>query len=175
VTPTIIYALQSSIWALFGLMAGFALGLTVRDIRLSRRDLHRIATAVDGEDPVTDEPRLSLHKWQRVLGGIVFVLSLLTAVQGIYQWAEVRRIADCQSAYSNGFADAIDARTAATGEAQNALDKLMTSVGKVMQSTDPGRRDDVQTAIREYLDARAKAKATQQANPYPPAPRDLCK
>jgi len=176
VNPLLTYVIQSGIWAVCGFVIGFLAGVLVRDIR---RDVHRIAEVVEGEAAVEDNlpcvPRWR-RQWLRPLIGIVVItLGIFTAVQGVWQGAELRRVSGCQQAYSNGFADAIDARTQASGDAQNALDKLMSTVGAVMQSADPARRGDLQQAIRDYLDARTRAKATQQAHPYPPAPRDLCK
>ena len=73
-----------------------------------------------------------------VVGAVVVLLGLITVVQGVYQDARTREVAEqakrtqeCTTAYSNGFADAIEARAAASTSAQQALDDLMGTVGQI--------------------------------------------
>lgn len=108
-----------------------------------------------------------------VLGTVIVVLGVFTAVQSYVQGEATARLADCQTAYSNGFADALDARSEATAEAQDALDELLTTVAGITPT--PQGQDTFRDALKDYLDKRAKAKETQAENPYPPAPRDVCK
>lgn len=169
-TPACQYIVNGLIWSAAGFIAGWLAGRASRDIT-------RIAGAVAKEGTVP--PSTPNDRWARAyrlaVPVLVVALGIATAVQGAYQSAALQRVAACQTAYSSGFADAIDARSSAAADAQDALDALMTKVGDALQHSDPESRAEVQRAVDDYLAARAKSKQTQQDHPYPPAPRDLCK
>lgn len=167
-TPLWSYVLADSVWTLLGFVLGTLFGWIVRDVR-------RIADAVTEEDTVPARTLWKRPSGQALLGAIVFALGIATVVQGLYQNASIRRVSDCQTAYTTGFADALDARSSAAASAQDSLDTLMTKVGDVFQHSTADSRATVQQAVDDYLAARSKAKATASKNPYPPAPRDLCK
>jgi hypothetical protein len=162
VIPSWQYLLQSVLWA----VGGFVLG-----VLYARRtqDVHRIANAVEGSDVVKVPRKRWRPNYQLVLGLAVVLLTTYTTWQ-------TGRLSDCQLEYSNKFADALDARTQATGEAQQALDELMAMVGQLMTAgSSPQAREEFRAALAKYLTNRDTAKRQQQDNPYPPAPRDLCR
>lgn len=110
-----------------------------------------------------------------VLGVVILALTGFSALQSVQASEETQRIALCQEAYSNGFADALDKRTEYNSSRQESLDKLMRTFGDVvaMPSDDGALR--IRAALAEYNSESAKAKQAQIDNPYPQAPRDLCK
>lgn len=172
-----VYALQTAGWCLAGFVAGFLVGRTARDV-------HRIADAVTTEgDHVAENNRRPW--WDRINSRVVvavFVVGLgvLTVGQGLAQSAALRRITECNIAFANQFADALEARSVSSQDAQNALDELMTVVGQ-LGSTPPtsaadleARRETYRKAITGYLAKRAEAKEQQQKNPFPKPPRESC-
>lgn len=180
-----VYVIQSVAWSLLG----FVVGVVVARIRPGPHVTVYVTTTeatVSELEPAS--PRPPRRAWPRrvtmqgLIGAVVVVLALVSSIQGVVlqrqnvtQDAEDRRILTCQAAYANGFADALDARTTAALEAQTALDRVMDVVAESMRSGSPEARAAVQQSVDEYRDSRAKSKAAQQQNPYPPAPRDLCK
>lgn len=171
------YALQTAGWCLAGFIAGFLVGRTARDV-------HRIAYAVTTEgEPMAKDIRL--RWWDRVNARVVIAvlvvgLGVLTVAQGLVQSAAVRRISECNTAFANQFADALEARSSASQQAQDALDELMTVVGQ-LGATPPtseadlaSRRETYRKAITGYLAKRAEVKAQQTKNPYPKPPRESC-
>lgn len=121
-------------------------------------------------------PRPRVPRGQFLLGVVVVVLGMLTVAQGFAYNHALRRIVACQSAYSTGFADALEARTNASNQAQQAMDTLIRSIGDNLSSPNRTDRDSqVQKAISDYLAKRAEADAQRQAHPFPPPPRDICK
>lgn len=165
-----LYLTQSIPLGIAGLVVGGVVGFCTGWV---------MATASNGkETTMTDTPRRALRArvtGVQVLGLVVLLLAGLSAVQSYSQGRATAEIALCQQSYSNGFADALDARTMANSEAQQALDDLMSTVGEVLTSADPAAGERMTAAVREYLAKRVEAKRTQAANPYPPAPRDACK
>lgn len=167
-SPALEYVARSVLLGGCCFVVGFLLGRMTRDTQ-------RIADVITEGEPVQSKEPRRRPSYQAVMGVVVVVLGLGTAAQGIYQDSATRRIADCTRAYSNGFADAIDARSAASAASQNALDDLMTNVGKLASTeASPEAREQFRKSLSEYLAKRAEAKKQQQENPYPPAPRDVC-
>lgn len=177
-TDVLLYAAQSAGWVTAGFLGGWLAGR-------AGRDLHTLAEAVEtaetgdttvGEDPPSPPPRHRRRprpEW--VIGVVVLLLAITTVAQGIVESVAARRIVACQTAYVNAFADALDARTQASTDAQDALDQLVTTIGGTFTSPpSPGRGQAVQKAITDYLASRDRVKRQQRAHPYPPAPRDLC-
>jgi hypothetical protein len=169
------YLAQSLGWAALGFLAGFLAGHAARDV-------HRIASAVDtavdtamtGEhDMPRHTPRRARISGQTVIAVVVVLLGVLTVIQGLVQSAATDRLTQCQANYSNGFADALNARSQSSTDAQEALDDLMSTVGGALQGSAVDRAA-VQRAITDYLAKRAAVKAQQQAHPYPPPPRATC-
>ncbi|SFO82061.1 hypothetical protein SAMN05421810_10166 [Amycolatopsis arida] len=165
-----IYAVESAGWALLGFIVGYLVGRAMRDV-------HHMATAIPTEntdpDPRRGQDRSRVPPGQVVLGVVILLLGGLTVTQGIISHSATRRVADCQATYNNSFADALDARSNATADAQAALDELLKTVsGHLGQPPVP--LDQVRAAIDHYLIERARANATRDQHPYPPPPRDLC-
>lgn len=173
-----VYLLQTLGWCAVGFVAGFLAGRAARD-------MHRIADAVTegGAVPASRRRRM----WDRLkpsgqflVALVVVVLGVLTVVQGLIQSAATRRVSQCHAAYANAFADALDARSRASQEAQDALDGLMITIGRlsatpVADEADRARRsEESRKAISDYVTKRAQAKDQQARNPYPPPPRDAC-
>lgn len=179
-SPT--YLVHAIGWSSAGAVVGVLLDRAVLALR-------QIARSPRQEDPVqTPDPSPRRQRVRRVFGAsvvpaVLIVLAVVSAVQGwttsrtnAAQDAEVTRVQTCQLAYANGFADAIDARANATREAQDALDELMTVVGELTSSGGSAAAGErFRAALSDYLTKRATAKQRQLDNPYPPAPRDLCR
>ena len=176
-SPTFNYALHSLLWGIAGLVIGFAVGRLTRSVDRLADNVEVITDVVtEGGTPAPTRPRRRART-ELVVGVVVVLLGLFTAAQGLYQDSATRRVAECTQAYSDGFADALDARSNASAEAQDALDDLMTTVGDTMTAAvgDPGARRRVEEAVTEYLAKRSESKKKQVENPFPPAPRDVCR
>jgi urease accessory protein UreF len=155
-----------------GFVVGFLLG------RMSR-DTHDIAVTMDQGEFVDERKRRRRPTYQSVMGVVVVLLGLATAVQGIYQDSATRRVANCTRAYANGFADAIDARSEASAASQNALDGWMTTLDELLTRATPetdtaAARERFRLSTAEYLSKRAEFKKQQAEHPLPPPPRDVC-
>lgn len=166
------YLVERIPWAVVGLLIGHMLSRGICDLRV-------IAVAVNPEE--SDMAVRPHRPWYRritsngIVGVVVFVLAVGTVVQGYVSSEATRRIAECTKGYSNGFADALDARSDANASAQQALDDLMTKVGELSAGVStPESRAVFRSALNDYLAKRAEAKKQQAENPYPPAPRDVC-
>lgn len=171
------YLVERVPWAVVGLLVGYLLGRGIRD-------LDRIAAAVNPEESNVDQR--SRGAWLRkatvthVLGVVVFILAVGTVVQGYVHNQQTKKIAECTRGYSNGFADALDARSEAQVAEREALvawmrtlDELMT---KAPMGSDPAAaRQRFAAATSEYLKKQAELRQKQQDNPYPDPPRDICK
>lgn len=171
-SPLVAYLLQSIGWAGAGFLGGVLVGRTARDV-------HKIAQAVEPDDGATmpsDQPAPQRRtRWpsQTVIAIIVVLLGVLTVVQGIVQSQATERLTRCQASYSNAFADALDARSSASSEAQDALDQLATTVGNALQGSQDARTR-ARAAISDYLAKRQALKRQQAAHPYPAPPRAAC-
>lgn len=178
-SPVLAYLIQSIGWAGAGFLAGVLVGRTARDVR-------RIAAAVsvdDGEgDEDMSEPRRSRRRWigtasaQTVVALVVVLLGVVTVVQGIVQSDATERLTRCQAAYSNAFSDALNARSGASTNAQDALDQMLTAwLGIGNQNATPEeRRAQALRALNDYFAKRDQLKAEQAAHPYPAPPRTMC-
>lgn len=161
------YIAESLPWAIAGLLAGYFMARSTVAVAT-------IAAAAKEEIPVADQPsRRPRFSATHVIGVVVALLGIFTAVQSYVQGEATERLAVCTQAYSNGFADAIEERSKASADAQNALDDFITAVAKATP-TEAGR-DQVRKAFDDYLSKRATAKKAQAENPYPAPPRDVCR
>lgn len=173
-TPTT-YVLTALGWFVLGVVAG------AQWTRM-RRDVRRIAKAqAQEEEPVAapfavdQDPARRSRRWRRALDIFVVLLFIASAVQAYFTYGQIKDVQDCQRIYQTGFADALDARSAASTEAQNANDELWATIGQLTAGTGNAEtRTKFQAALANYFDKRAEAKKKQQENPYPPSPRDLC-
>lgn len=176
------YLLHALGWSLAGGIAGVLLDRAVLA-------LQQIAHATPQEDavPAADQPtpRKRFRRWfnRAFVPGVLITMAVVTVVQSVItartnaaQDVEIKRVQACQLAYANDFADAIDARASASAAAQDAVDELWSTIGRLMTGgASPTAREEFAAALSDYLAKRATAKKKQQENPYPPAPRDLCK
>jgi cytoskeletal protein RodZ len=122
----------------------------------------------------------------RLLGAVVLALTVATGIQSYVQSKateeqarrteqESRRteqLAGCIKAYSTALADAIDARSKSSGEAQEASDAFWFAIAQAPQT--PEGRDQIRRVFDDYVAKRRQAKQTQAEHPYPPPPRDVC-
>jgi hypothetical protein len=170
------YLAASVPWSAVGLLVGYLVGRGVRD-------LDRIAEAVTPEGGMPE--RKTGPKWLRritsnvIIGVIVFILGITTVVQGYVQNEATRRVADCTRGYSNGFADAIDARSAASAAEREALVQWMRILDELLTKASPGgdpaaARQRFAQATSEYLQKQDALRIKQQENPFPDPPRDVC-
>lgn len=167
-TSSLLYIVQSAPWIVAGLLVGFFVGRSTVAAAV-------IIDAVQGEgDDMPSKPKRKFRFTSNgVIAALLIVLGTATAVQSWAQSEATARLTECQTAYANGFADALDARSEATSAAQDALDELLSTVAAIAPT--PEGRQTFRLALEDYLSKRAEAKKTQAENPYPPAPRDVCK
>jgi hypothetical protein len=174
------YIIAASAWSVIGFFAGALFVRVVMEVHEIRESV--VASHTDTGRPKAAQVKRGMRKVfrrldaTRLLGILLLLLALATTLQTFYQTSRSQalgeaqvRLAQCQIAYQNGFADALDARTTATNEAQQALDELVATVA---QATG---REASRAALARYIEVRERQKRTQESNPYPPAPRDVCK
>jgi hypothetical protein len=154
------YFVQSFAWSVAGGLVGYMVGVNLR-------------RSTEGAD-VAGQSRRWRPKFEHFISVVVVSLGVLTAVQGYMFSQRTDQLSRCQLAYTTGFADAIDARTQASKEKDEAQDELWRIIRSGFQAPGPDVRERFEKQLNLYLDAREKVKESQQANPYPPAPRDLC-
>lgn len=172
------YMSQSLPWIIAGLIVGFLMGRSTVAADAIAGAVQAKGDKMSGTSEIAPErePRGAARRVRfssfNVLLVVVIVLGVFTAVQSYVQGEATQRLAACQTAYSNGFADALDARSQATSQAQDALDELLSKAASAVPSTEG--REQVRRALSDYLAKRAEAKRTQKEHPFPPAPRDVC-
>lgn len=181
-----VYTLHALAWTAFGVVLGVVLDRIVLDLRRVACAMKE-ATPVEPVDPAQETRRRRRRLGTAVVPAVLIAMAVVTAVQGVVnsrtnaaQDAEVLRVQQCQLAYANGFADAIEVRGEASAAWQNALDAWMTTLDELLSKTPPGSdpaaaRERFKSATAEFLSKRAESKQQQAENPFPPAPRDLCK
>jgi hypothetical protein len=179
------YIVQTIPWS----VAGFLLGSWSQS-RFNPRS--RPMTSPLSEGAVVTAPRTGVdgsdagpwYKNSRTwIGLAVALIGLVTGIQWFLGGAETRRVADethrlaqCQSAYANGFADALDARTKESTAVADGQDGMWLLFQEALNTApSPDIRERFRVQLDTYFSARAKTKAAQVENPFPPAPRDLCK
>lgn len=167
-----LYMTQSVPWIVAGLLVGFFVGRSTVAVETIADAVQHEVDHMSGKDVTVKEPRRSRFTTTHVLGAVVVLLGVFTAVQSYVQGEATARLTECQTAYANGFADALDARSKATQEAQEAQDELWTTVASL--SPTPESREVFREALADYLAKRAAAKKAQAENPYPEPPRDVC-
>ena len=149
--------------------AGFLIGRLTRAVE--QLAATKLITDVSKGAAMERKPRRIRLRFEHYVAVFLVLLGIFTAVQSQRQSA-------CTRDYANSFADALDARSSSSATAQTALDELMTTVGQLTSAGQAGGPDAAmkfRAALADYLNKRAAAKEQQQRNPYPPAPRDLCK
>lgn len=163
------YIVESTPWIAAGLLVGFFVGRSTVAAEVIAESAQVEGEGVSGK---TSKRRFRFTS-NGVIAVLLVVLGIATAVQSYVQSEATARLTDCQIAYANGFADALDARSTATADAQNAQDELWATIAALSPS--PQAREQFRDALKVYLGKRAAAKKAQKENPYPPAPRDVCK
>jgi hypothetical protein len=176
--PSWVYLVQSAVWCAGGFLLGYVAGRTARDVG-------RIADATTPEvTPMIPTPVRRWHgiplRGQTIVGAVVVLLCIAVIVQGYTQSSATERLARCHTEYANAFADALDARSRATQQAQDALDELTATFG-ALSATPPAseaelgqRQERIRQALSEYLAKRADAKTASREHPFPPPPRAAC-
>lgn len=181
----LLYLINTVGSAAVGFLGGILVGRGLRDV-------HAIAGAVSTTDepaeprlpasPAKPEPSrrraanwLSRISTQVVVGIIVVLLGALTLLQGARQSADTDRLTRCLADYSTEFSGALEARSKASADAQDALDKLINTIASNIASPDHVAGQNItRQAIRDYVNSRARVKQSQQANPYPAPPKARC-
>lgn len=114
------------------------------------------------------------------LGLVVVGLTLAGGAQGYVQDRRTAAAADqataaadqatavgrCLSAYATGFADALEARSQATQEYEDALDALFDAF-----ANEPAQ---ARRSFDDYRAQRAAVREKRKQHPFPAAPRGLC-
>lgn len=168
------YLAQSLPWGIVGLLVGHL---------LTRGAFEFVAEVAHPEGRMNEKKPNLLRRWltyDRIIGLVVFTLAVATVVQGYVASESTRRIAECTRGYSNGFADALDARSSAATAEREALVQWMRTLDELMTKAplggDPAAaRQRFAAATSEYLKKQAELRQKQQENPYPDPPRDICK
>ncbi|HCB80540.1 MAG TPA: hypothetical protein DEQ00_04105 [Mycobacterium tuberculosis] len=156
-------------WTLIGALGGYVLGRLAADV-------HQLANPNEGgrvNQPTAKEPRWRPAP-QLIVGLLVVILGVGTAIQGIVVNNRVQQLQQCQARYSNRFADAIDARTTATNGSQRALDELVAAIGKRLDRGGKADQAAIAGALQRYLTQRDQSKQERAAHPYPEPPREAC-
>lgn len=153
----LLYMLERLPWAGVGLLGGYFLGLHLR----------RTEAAMAGSNG---------RKWRPngtyVFGVILVLLGVGTAIQGVVQSRATDGLTQCIATYSNGLADAIEARSRASSEAQRASDDFWRALYALPQN-DEGRAQ-ARKVFEEYVRKREASNRAQAENPYPAPPRAVC-
>lgn len=165
------------LWNVAYLVAGFVLGRLTRTVDQIAATTIITDVRPEGAAVARKRPRIRL-RFEHYVAIFLVALGLFTAVQSLHQAQQNRRNVDCIRAYTDFFAEALDARSASNASAQEANDELWATIGKLMtggQAGAPQAREKFQAALADFLRKREEAKEQQQRNPYPPPPRDLCR
>lgn len=103
---------------------------------------------------------------------LVALISLIGSWQANAELSDqnknLTKYVQCQAEWNTFLYRALEARTHAGNEATAAMDDL---VNAITQAKSP---DDTRTALAKYKTARANQIATQQQNPLPPPPNEVC-
>lgn len=158
-------------WTLLGGMGGYLLGRLARDVHLLANP------TLEGErvheSRIEDAPRRWRPGPRLLIGLVIVILGVGTAVQGIVVNNRVEHLQQCQASYSNRFADALDARTDATQQSQQALDRLVATIGHNLNDK-RANQAAIADAVGHYRQLRSKAKQQRATHPYPDPPREAC-
>lgn len=167
------YITQSVPWITVGLLVGFFMARSTVAVEQIADAVQHEVESMSGNDEKTQKSRRTRFTTTHVLGIVLVLLGTFSAVQAMVQSNATNRLTECQLAYADGFADALDARSKAATEAQEAQDELWSTVASL--SPTPESREVFRDALNEYLKKRAAAKKAQADHPFPEPPRDVCK
>lgn len=189
-------------WSSVGFLAGLVFADARRELgRIAASVAPREETVVEPspEQPREQADPARMSRRRRVFRTVVVVLIVLSVVSSFVLEYRIRSLIEstrhqvdvnaqndardreiqrCLSAYAGGFAEALEARSKSSSEASAALDEWMTVLNDLLINTRPVPAEQAQArerfreATADYLEKREKAKKQQQANPYPPSPRE---
>lgn len=157
------------------LIIGYLLGRNTRAVTDIQEKLMADDTArPGGETHKQARSRLRrVHAWQ-VLGALVALVGIMTAVFGVVLIRNQDRLTGCVTGYSNALADTLDKRAAPQQAATEQLDRVMRAIVDAYATASAEAQVEVRRAIEAYVVARDEAKKFLAANPLPDAPRDAC-
>lgn len=189
-------------WSVLGFVAGVL-------VTQAYRKFSRIADAVAPrkdeimsmpEQPVADveaerRHRRRANRFRIVVGTILVLIGVFSAVSSFVleqrtadiitanakQDDQDREIQRCLTEFGAQFANALEARSGASSEAQALNDEWVAAINDLLVNAVPGQRDPAQARVQleklrkstaDYLAKRAEAKKKQRENPFPPSPRE---
>lgn len=161
-------------WTLAGGIGGYMLGRITRDVHHLANPEARVPTPEPEPAAKEHRPRRWHPSAQLLIGLLVVVLGVGTAIQGIVVNNRVEHLQQCQTRYTSRFADALDARTQATNDSQAALDNLVNTIGKNLGQGGKANQAAISRALRQYMAQREKTKHERAKHQYPEPPRQAC-
>lgn len=176
-TESVLYIVLSIPWAVAGFLAGFTAGVKAN---LWSRTMSPAIVERPTETPSRnpeDGPKAVpwYRRSQTWIGGAVAAIGIVTGVTWYSSGQETARLVECQNAYANGAADALEARAKAQQSVTDAQDGLWFLIDRGLTAPTPEIRDEFKAKLSDYVHAREEAKKTQATNPYPEAPREVCR
>jgi hypothetical protein len=162
------YVVQSLPWTLAGFIGGCLVTIKVIQTRL-------VGTLQ--EKPVTPPKpppnrRITTIHVLLAMGLVVVALTIASAVQSWLVQQANDRLTQCLVSFADKTADAIDARSKASTEAQKAQIQMWRTIFGQPQN-DEGRAE-ARRVFEGYLNKATASIEAQKTNPYPPPPRDVC-
>lgn len=119
---------------------------------------------VPGQDNWTRRERIIL-----LIAAIATFSASSVALVGSWQTGtHLTAYVQCQSEWNTFLHQALEARTSASAEATVAMDNFIDAVAQAKSS------EDIRNALAKYKEARARQLKTQQENPLPPPPNEVC-
>jgi len=97
-----------------------------------------------------------------------FAVSTVSLVGSWQTGTNLTQYVQCQSEWNSFLHRALEARTNSSAEATAAMDNFIDAIAQAKSN------DDVRTALAKYKEARANQLRTQQENPLPPPPNEVC-
>jgi hypothetical protein len=135
----------------------------------------------DSPPPSGETPGRGRLTSLRVLAVVVTLIGVATIVLGILVTREQAaadarddRLTACITGYSNALADALDQRTTANMETNEAVAGVMQAFADAFSQAPADARENIRKALVAYTEARDKARESRAQTPLPEAPRDAC-
>lgn len=97
-----------------------------------------------------------------------FMVATVSLVGSWQTGSNLTRYVQCQSEWNSFLHRALEARTSAGAEATAAMDNFIDAVALAKSN------EDIRAALARYKEARANQLKTQQENPLPPPPEQVC-
>lgn len=112
----------------------------------------------------------------RLFGAIALFLVAIIALGGSWKSSldlehsnqQLKSYVRCQTEWNSFLHRALEARTNAGAEATAAMDDLVNAITEAKSAV------DTRAALARYKAARANQIVTQQQNPLPPPPNEVC-